>query len=186
MTQWDDENNRATRAFPDDAQLRAGHFQDSTSNPFGAASNQAFGIAGTVLALLGAILGIVTLTGLEWFDFPRFGGVMSFRYTSTVVGNLSDAPGFASAYFGWLAWVLLIIAVIAAVMASFPSPALRAFRIIGTVVGFAAAGLSFLALQFDSAVPYTEFFTHARIGFYLMVIAYVLVGAGAAIGPRKV
>ena len=54
-----------------------------------------------------------------------------------------------------------------------------------TVVGIAAAGLSFLALQFDY-ISYTDVLKHARVGFYLLVIAYLLVGTGAGIGPRKV
>ena len=212
MTQWDDPNNRETRAYGQQGQPQYGQpqygqpqgdpyrqqsaadaerqrrarFEDSTNNPFGAASDQAFGIVGTVLALLGGILGIVTLTGLEWFS----GNVNGSRDFSVIHDAISsgavDAPGFSSAYFSWLAWVFLIVAVIAGVMASFPSPALRAFRVIGTVVGFAAAGLSFLAIQFDSNTPYVDFLKHARIGFYLMVIAYILTGIGAAIGPRKV
>lgn len=157
-------------------------FTDSTANPFGAASDQAFGIVGTVLALLGGILGIVTLTGLEWFK----NGV-----TYGDVGDRLDAaPGAANAfshsYFTWLAWAFLIVAVIAGVMSSFPSPALRAFRVLGVVVGFAAAGLSFLALQLFDNGSWTDNFQAARIGFYLMVVAYLLTGTGAAIGPRKV
>lgn len=206
MTQWDDPNNRETRAYRQPAQPQYGpppgdpygqqaayeaerqrraRFEDSTNNPFGAASDQAFGIVGTVLALLGGILGIVTLTGLEWFN----GGINGSRDFSDVHDAISaspNSPGFATAYFGWLAWVFLIVAVVAGVMASFPSPALRAFRVIGTVVGFAAAGLSFLAIQINTQVGYVEYLKHARIGFYLMVIAYILAGTGAAIGPRKV
>ncbi|MBE7190089.1 hypothetical protein [Jatrophihabitans endophyticus] len=214
MTQWDNPNDRETRAYgqsgygqqPQYGQSQYGQqpqgdpyrqqsyeaerqrrarFEDSTNNPFGAASDQAFGIVGTVLALLGGILGVVTLTGLEWLNGGVY-GPRDFSDLHNAVENNSAATGFASAYFGWLAWVFLIVAVIAGVMASFPSPALRAFRVIGTVIGFAAAGLSFLALQISSDVSYVDYLKHARIGFYLMVIAYVLVGTGAAIGPRKV
>ena len=208
MTQWDDPNNRETRAYRQPSQPQYGQgpqgdpygrqpayeterqrrarFEDSTNNPFGAASDQAFGIVGTVLALLGGILGIVVLTGLEWFNGSDVGRGLSFGDVRTLVGNSSSATGFASAYFGWLAWVFLIVAVVAGVMASFPSPALRAFRVIGTVIGFAAAGLSFLAIQLSANGSYVDYLKDARIGFYLMVIAYILAGVGAAIGPRKV
>ncbi|WP_375504378.1 hypothetical protein [uncultured Jatrophihabitans sp.] len=156
-------------------------FNDSTANPFGAASDQAFGIVSTVLALLGGIVGVVALTGLEWFK-----GGATFSDTDNLLDGAGDrANSFASAYFGWLAWTFLIVAVIAALAASFPSPALRIMRVIGVVVGIAAAGLSFLALQWDIA-SYSEVIKNARIGFYLLVIAFVLVGTGAGIGPRKV
>jgi hypothetical protein len=205
MSQWDDPQNRETQAYPrQNPQVSYGQpnypqangqpnyqvarqprFADSTANPFGAASDQQFGIVSTVLALLGGILGIVTLTGLEWFHL-KFGGSASFGDVHDALkANPSSATGFASAYFGWLAWTFLIVAVLAGVMASFPSPALRAFRVIGVVVGFAAAGLSFLAIQLQQG-SYFDYLKEARIGFYLMVVAYLLAGIGAAIGPRKV
>jgi hypothetical protein len=201
MSQWDDPQNRETQAYPrqnpqvsygqpnypqTDGQpnyqvARQPRFADSTANPFGAASDQQFGIVSTVLALLGGILGIVTLTGLDWFK-----GSTSFSDVHDALeANPNSATGFASAYFGWLAWTFLIVAVLAGVMASFPSPALRAFRVIGVVVGFAAAGLSFLAIQLLQG-SYLDYLKDARIGFYLMVVAYLLAGIGAAIGPRKV
>jgi hypothetical protein len=201
MTQWDDPQNRETRAYPrqtpqagygqpeypqqgypqQGSPAHQGRFADTTANPFGAASDHAFGIVSTVLALLGGILGIVTLTGLDWFK-----GSTSFSDVHDgLQADPSGATGFATAYFGWLAWTFLIVAVLAGVMASFPSPALRAFRIIGVVVGFAAAGLSFLAIQLDQG-SYLDYLKAARIGFYLMIIAYLLAGIGAAIGPRKV
>jgi hypothetical protein len=201
MTQWDDPQNRETQAYPrqnpqvsygqpnypqTDGQpnysvARQPRFADSTANPFGAASDQQFGIVSTVLALLGGILGIVTLTGLDWFK-----GSTSFSDVHDALkASPNSATGFASAYFGWLAWTFLIVAVLAGVMASFPSPALRAFRVIGVVVGFAAAGLSFLAIQLLQG-SYLDYLKAARIGFYLMVVAYLLAGIGAAIGPRKV
>lgn len=158
------------------------HFRDSTANPFGAASDQAFGIASSVLALLGGIVGVVALTGLEWFA----GGISFSDMSSRLDSAGNFANGFSAAYFSWVAWAFLIVAVAAAVMASFPSPALRAFRIIGVVVGFAAAGLSFLALQLIDNSSYTSNLAHARIGFYFMLVAYLCAGAGAAIGPRRV
>lgn len=201
MSQWDDPAARETRAYPQQGygqqqpygqqpgygpggqppqDPRRGH-ADTTANPFGAASDQAFGIVSTVLALLGGILGIVALTGLEWFK----GGVDFSQAGSNFSGDPNET-GFASAYFGWLAWTALIVAVIAGVMASFPSPALRAFRVIGVVIAFAMAGLSFLALEIDSNTSYTTVLKNTRIGFYLLVIAYILVGIGSAIGPRRV
>ena len=199
MSQWDDPQNNQTRRLPRQPQYgqqpgyeqpgfqqpppgQRPRFADSTANPFGAASDQAFGIVSTVLALLGGILGIVTLTGLDWFK-----GGLSFSDTNDRLNAAGDqANGFASAYFSWLAWAFLIIAVIAAVAASFPSPALRIVRVIGVVVGIAAAGLSFLALQFGDFVSYTDVIKNARVGFYLLVLAYLLIGIGAGIGPRKV
>jgi hypothetical protein len=157
--------------------------------PYPPQNADSFGIVGTVMALLGGVVLVVSLTALDWFaDFggTRSGGNATFGDVSDVVGNSSAAKGFASAYFGWLAWVFVIVVVIAGVLASVPSPALRVFRIIGVVVGFAAAGLSFLAIQLFDNTSYLEYLKHARIGFYFAVIGFVVAGIGAAIGPRHV
>ena len=149
------------------------------ANPFGPESNDTFGITGAVLGLLGGIAGIVALTSVEWFGGSQLGSL-----TFGDVQNLGTM-GFASAYFSWLAGAFLIIVAICAVLSSFPNPAVRVLRIIGVVIGFAAAGLSFLALQVNQARPYTTYLVGARVGFYLLVIAYVLIGIGAAYGPRR-
>jgi hypothetical protein len=131
-----------------------------------------------VLGLLGGVAGVVALTGVEWFGGQfgalKFGDVRSRGTT-----------GFATAYYGWLAWAFLIVGVLCAVLSSFPNPALRVLRIIGVVIGFAAAGLSFLALQANDGTKYTTYLGAARVGFYLLVLAYILIGIGAAYGPRR-
>jgi hypothetical protein len=157
--------------------------------PYVPPNPDSFGIVGTVMALLGGVVLVVSFTALEWFaDFggTQSGGSVSFGDVSNVVGNSSAAKGFASAYFGWLAWLFVIVVVVAGVLASVPSPALRVFRIIGVVVGFAAAGLSFLAIQLFDNSSYLDYLKHARIGFYFAVIGFVVAGIGAAIGPRHV
>jgi hypothetical protein len=62
---------------------------------------------------------------------------------------------------------------------------MRMLRIIGVVIGFAAAGLSFLALQVNETTSYLTYLAGARVGFYLAVVAYILIGIGAAYGPRR-
>lgn len=149
------------------------------TNPFGPESNDTFGITGAVLGLLGGIAGIVALTTVEWYG-GRFGPL-----TFSQVGTRLGTTGFATAYYSWLAWAFLIIGVLCAVLSSFPNPALRVLRIIGVVIGFAAAGLSFLAVQATNGVGYLTYLGAARVGFYLLVIAYILIGIGAAYGPRR-
>jgi hypothetical protein len=141
--------------------------------------SQSYGIVGTVLTLLGGICVVVALTGLNWFK----GGV-SFSDLHDAASN-DKLSGFASAYFGWLAWTFLIVVVIAGVLASAPTPALRIFRIIGIVVGLAAAGLSFLAVDYRNAGNYSDYLSNARVGFYLAVFGFLLAGIGAGIGPKR-
>jgi len=151
-------------------------------NPFGAQSNEAFGIAGTVCALLGFVVLVVAFTALDWFK----GGISFGDVHDSVTADNANATGFATAYFGWLAWTFAIVAVLAAVGSCFPSPAVRALRITGVVIGIAAAGLSFLALNVSDAASYSDWIKNARAGFYLAVGGYLLAAVGAAIGTRRV
>jgi hypothetical protein len=170
---------------------QSGYGQSGYGPPAGAkygppANTDSFGIVGTVLALLGGVVLVVSFTALTWFSaFPNSG---TFSAIHDVVSKDSHAAGFTSAYFGWLAWVFLIVVVVAGVLSSVPSPALRVFRIIGVVVGFAAAGLTFLAIKISASgsPAYSEYLKHARIGFYFAVAGFLLAGIGAAIGPRRV
>lgn len=192
MTQWNDPQGQRPRYDQPTAQYGrdqygqparpAARYGSPAANPFGTEGNEEFGIVGMVLGLLGGVLLIVCFTALDWFK----GGATFGDTADFVDGNPAAATGFASAYFSWFAWTFVIIAVLAAVLSSFPSPALRATRVIGVVAGFAAAGLSFLALQVSDGRSYLDWLKDARIGFYLAVIGFVLVGIGAAIGPRKV
>ena len=152
------------------------------ANPFGPESNETFGITGAVLGLLGGVALVVAFTAVQWLggSFGDLGFGRVGRYVSA-----TNSTGFATAYYGWLAWAFLIIGVACAVASSFPNPALRVLRIIGVVVGFAAAGLSFLALDLNHAFGYLHFLASARIGFYLAVVGFVLVGIGAAYGPSR-
>lgn len=163
-----------------------GYGQRGYGQPGGpVAPSDSFGIAPTVLALLGGILVVVAFTAVNWLTGAS-SGFTDIHDRLGAAGN--GAAGFASAYFSWLAWAFLIVAVVAGVLSSVPTPALRVFRIIGVVVGFAAAGLTLLAIKLSdsSVIPYTQYLKHARLGFYFAVIGFLLAGIGAAIGPRHV
>jgi hypothetical protein len=191
MSQWNDPQGRPrpdqpTARFSNDPYVappvQHGYGQPPAANPFGTEGNEEFGIVGMVFALLGGVLLIVCFTALDWFK------------GSTSFGDIGDyidrspgaATGFATAYFGWFAWVFFVVALLSAIGSSFPSPALRALRVLGVVTAFAAAGLSFLAIQVSDNRSYVDWLKDARIGFYLAVVGFILIGIGAAIGPRKV
>ena len=147
--------------------------------------SESYGIAGTVLTLLGGILVLVALTSITWLKGVNGGTFRDVHDALKAAGG--HAQGFAHAYFGWLAFVFLALVVVAGVLASVPTSALRIFRIIGVVVGLAAAGLTFLAIQLtDNGPSYLDYLKHARLGFYFAVIGFLLAGIGAAIGPRHV
>lgn len=154
-------------------------------NPFGAEADRRFGIAGVATGLIGAIMVLVALTGLNWFSGTTT-GTLDFGQADDVAqqGLFSD---FGQAYFGWLAWLFFIVVVLAVVLAAFPSPALRVFRAVGVVAGVAAAGLAFLAIQPSSGTPgYGDVLSDTSVGFWLAVAGFLLAAVGAGIGAQRV
>src|SRR3954467_7237391 len=76
-------------------------------NPFGAEADRRFGIAGVATGLIGAIMVLVALTGLNWFSGPTT-GTLDFGGSGDAAqrGLFSD---FGQAYFGWLAWLFFVV-----------------------------------------------------------------------------
>src|SRR4051794_7775688 len=119
------------------------------SGSYGAAPAAARpGVVGIVLAVLGAIAGIIAFTATKWYS--DFGVGSKFGDIHKVLDHADgDAAGVAKAYFGWLAWVLLAVAVIVAVLANLPTPASGGLRAAGAVVALAGIGFTFWALKLN-------------------------------------
>ncbi|MGH8962315.1 MAG: hypothetical protein ACRDWT_14185 [Jatrophihabitantaceae bacterium] len=155
-----------------------------------------FGIVGATLAVVGAVLGVVAFTAVNWYSQDTGETTSHFGDVHRLVARL-DSLGFANslsvAYFGWLAWVLLIVGLVAAIVANLPVPGVGAFRVIGAVLGLAGAAASFIAIKFytgptgngDIPSGYGDYLKHARSGFYLAVVGFVLIAAGSLIGPSR-
>lgn len=154
--------------------------------------SQAFGIAAALVTLLGAVAVILAFTSVNWFkgatssDPARFGNIRSLLDSSG-----ASAATLAKAYFGWLGWTLLAVAVLTAILAAVPTIG-AAFRVIGPVVALGAVIVTFFAIQLlksgisaDQALSsYGDYLKNARLGFYLALGGFVLIGVGAALGPR--
>ncbi|MEO9138114.1 MAG: hypothetical protein ABI345_03520 [Jatrophihabitans sp.] len=154
-----------------------------------ASGGRSFGVVGTILAVLGAVAGVVAFTATNWF---RGGGQSHF---SDVHDALDRAPGGAAStisalYFGWLAWVLLGAGLLAAIVANLPSPASGAMRAIGIIIGLAGIVLTFLATKLTSENTTRGLFDYIKEAghapsLYLAVGAFLLILIGSAIGPRR-
>lgn len=143
------------------------------------------GLSGLILTALGAIACVIAFTAVDWYK----GGKSHFSDVSNVVDQADKvgfATGAAKVYFSWLAWVLLAAAVILAIIANLPTPVSGAFRALGALVGLAAIGMTFWAVQFlHHQGAYSEYIKNARVGFYLTLAGFLLITIGALIGPRR-
>jgi hypothetical protein len=158
----------------------------AAANAYGAPieSGAKFGVVGTTLAGIGGVLLIVALTAVNWFS--QNGVSLSFSEVhDRVSANSAAASGMASAYFSWLAWTLTIVGLIVAVAANLPSPASGPLRALGAVLAAAAIAFTFLAIRLYTGNSYSDYISHASVGFYLAVVGFLLIGIGALIGPKR-
>jgi hypothetical protein len=148
--------------------------------------SEGFGIVAAVLALVGAVGVVVSLTALNWFDSLFTSKSVKFGDVKTALDKLSDAAGLAKAYFGWLAWVLLIVTAICAFAAAIPTVG-RVFRFVTPVVALAAIAVSFLGIKLASGSEpkYSEYINHAEIGFWVAIGGFAVLGIAGIIGARR-
>lgn len=173
------------------------------------------GLPALVVAAVGAVLVLLAFTVLDWFrsgsdsQFFRDGsdstfgdlrdGFDAFRTrldAATPSAGRDVHFGIADSYFGWLGWLLFAVAVCVAVAAALPSRAAPVLRATGLVVGLVAAGLTVWALQLVTfsgrlaqlavgAPTFWGYVKHSGVGAWLAIAGFVLLGIGAAIGPRR-
>lgn len=148
-------------------------------------SGAKFGVVGATLAGIGAVLLVIAFTAVQWFT--QFGvGSGSFSDVHDSIGNGGGGvSGVADSYFSWLAWLLAIAAVVVAIVANMPSPASGPLRALGAILAAAAIAVTFFAIRLTPARAYTDYLKHVRIGFYLALLGFLLVGIGSLIGPKS-
>jgi hypothetical protein len=153
------------------------------ANPYGRSPvTYEFGVVGTVVAAVGAILVVIAFTAVDWVKTsPSHFGDINNRLDAAGSG----AGGLASAYFGWLGWLLLVVTVVLCIAACAPSPAAQALRAIGAIVAAISIAITFFAIRLGAFGSLTDYLKQARVGWYLTLIGFVLMGAGALNGPRR-
>ena len=154
-----------------------------TPNPYGRSPvTYEFGVVGTVTAAVGAILVVIAFTAVDWVKTSpsHFGDIHD---ELDAAGD--NAGGLANAYFGWLGWLLLVVTVVLCIAACSPSPAAQALRAVGAIVAAISIAVTFFAIRFGAFGPFTHYLKDARIGYYLTMLGFLLMGIGALIGPRR-
>lgn len=147
-----------------------------------------FGVVGTVLAAVGAASGVVAFTAVDWYTLGAKDSSSHYGEVKKVLDQLGGtASGISKLYFGWLGWALLAVAFVVAVLANMPSSSAGPLRALGVIIAVASIAITFWALKFlsTSSPGYSHYLDHARIGFYLALAAFLLIGIGAMIGPRR-
>jgi hypothetical protein len=167
--------------------------------------SQTFGGLSATITALGGILLVVAFTAVNWFEGSGQSHVSNVHSVLSAFGDLAAGP--AKLYFSWLGWTLLVVATIAGLIAAVPTVG-RVFRAIAPVVAAGGLVATFLAVRLvgssglasggilysptdatdelpNPGLSYFDYLKEARLGFYLAVAGFVLVGVGALIGPRN-
>lgn len=138
---------------------------------------------GTVIALVGAILGIIAVF-LAWFDYSETTILGTFKHTITGMGFLSE-DGIADGFYKYCPLIAFILAIVAAVLNVLP---VLNVKIEGKVVNIASIVLGVVMIvlvvvwgtaKLVSGLNMTGF-DHTGIGAWLMIAGGVLAAAGGA------
>ena len=191
-------------------------------DPYGtpARREDTIGVVGMVIAAIGALLVVLAFTVFKWFrngtadnpfgsknDKSKFSDIhdaldkVSAQINGAGQGLSKDVSfGVSKLYFGWLGWVLLGVAVVVAVLALLPTAAAPALRLVGLIVGIAAAAITVWALDLisvsgtlaslvksrgDSVPGFTDYIKHSGLGAWAAIAGFLLIGIGAVIGPQR-
>ncbi|SHG59857.1 hypothetical protein SAMN05443575_2348 [Jatrophihabitans endophyticus] len=174
-------------------------------------------LTGLGLVLGGALLGMLSMTVLPWYRSSLGGILAHGTTVADVRDSIAGYrrfPDFASAidlglspaYFGWLAIAVLLVAALVGLVAAGLGGGGRAAAVGATAAALALAGVVLTAVAVEyvrvdaaklahvlgsrvrSTPPaYGDFVAHSGVGAWGMVLAYLLVGAGAllAAGGRE-
>ena len=163
---------------------------------------------GLTLIGVGALLGVLAFTVLDWFH-GTLGVLDGSRSKVGDIGDLLDQLvvtrhqlddhdaihlGLSQYYYSWLAWVLIAAAVVVAVVAALPTSEGGQVRVLGVLLAVLGVVATLWAIDVyrpahDAGVSrgpsFKDFLDHTSIGAWCAIAAFVLIGAGALLGPRR-
>jgi len=155
------------------------------------------GIGGIVVALLGAIAGVIAFTATHWFSGKGDSSFSKIHDAIKQIDRVHAANALSVQYFSWLAWALLAVGVVTAVAGNLPGSASSVLRAISALVGLAGIVLTLFSVKFisDDAVAREVHAPHGLGGFlkdaakapslYLALGAFLFVVIAALLGPRR-
>jgi hypothetical protein len=147
------------------------------------------GVLGVVLVITGAVLVLIAIRFLHWYDVPAghdSSGDVTFSKLRASAEQLGGA-GVASAYFGWLAWLLLLAVIVLGVAANLPTPVADPLRVAGFLVGLVGAAATYYAMaqHFNATGSSHNVFHNSTWGLWAALLGFLLAATGAVLGPRR-
>ena len=152
--------------------------------------SQTFGWLSLLVTAVGAAMVVVAFTAVDWGQrSDSFRQLNSYLRAIDSLHNGVMTEPVARAYFSWLGWALLVVCAVCAALAAVPVIGV-AFRFLGPLLAAAAVVLTFLAIKLIAnsdrlgiTEGYRYYLRHARVGFWLTLAGFVIIGVGSALGP---
>jgi hypothetical protein len=143
---------------------------------------------GIVAVLIGAVLVLISFSGLDWYAAPPPGpDVAPVGRSFAELHHNAEALGLGflvDAYFIWLAWVVLIALIVVGTLASVAREHVDNYRVGGLTLGlFGAAITYYIVYKIHQSSQAGHVFSHASTGIWFVLFGFVLAGAGSAVGP---
>jgi hypothetical protein len=138
-------------------------------------------IPALVLVVGGVIVQLIALVDASWIDSPS--GRLSFRGM-----HEWSQPGYAQAFFSWIAWLLLAVTLVFGVAACIRWRAAGIFRYLGAIIGVAGAVMTVAAVLLLAYQATDDAFKVARNyapGVYLAVLGLLATALGTAAGTGR-
>jgi hypothetical protein len=142
---------------------------------------------GIVAVLIGAVLVLISFSGLDWYAAPPPGpDVAPVGRSFAELHHNAEALGLGflvDAYFIWLAWVVLIALIIVGTLASVAREHADNYRVGGLILGlFGAAITYYIVYKIHQSSQAGHVFSRASTGIWFVLFGFVLAGAGSALG----
>lgn len=136
------------------------------------------GTAGAIVTVVGVLAALVG-TVLAWYSVN---GVTVDLQDFAKGTSSSGAKPLPHAYFGWLLWVLLALTFVAALLAALPGRLSKTLRILSPLLGVLNAFLLVMSL---GELLEVSIYDHTALGFWAILIGFIVTGAGGTLGPRR-
>lgn len=157
---------------------------------------------------VGAVLGVLAFSVLDWFH-GQLGMLTGSRSTVGDIGELLDRLvatrdklhdrgaihlGLSEYYYSWLAWLLIVAAVIVALVAALPTAEGGQVRVLGALISVLGVVATLWAIEVyrpahnegvSRGPSFGDFMRHTSVGAWFALAAFVLIGIGAVLGPRR-
>ena len=148
------------------------------------------GVVGLVVSVIGAIVTVLGLTAINWYNLPKAVPIDNTKFT--VLNPLAKTvkASFTEIITGPVGWLLIVALIVVAIVATLPTAAAGLLRIVAPVLAVVILAAAVFALMTfwskakDAGID-GGIFKNTGLGLWLAIGGLILLGVGGALGSRR-